>query len=256
MWFKRNIILLLSTFVLIKQLHITSNYITSDIFDNVYVINNYELKQFDRNCTLLNTYSNSNLGNISFVDASNPLRILVFYEDFNTILFLNNKLSPTVEPFSLDNIGYSNVSCACSSSQNGFWIFDSQNMQPVLVSSFLSVMYKGSNITIPDSIPASLPIYMCEQGKKLFLAFKNYGLFIFDHTGMQQQFIAIDSLKYIQIKGTQALYLSGNELYQLNLENNTKTEIKTNVKNIYGFTFLKDMLILANNKLISFYMLN
>lgn len=256
MWTKINIILLLSGFTLMKQLSVNSNYITSDIFDNIYAVNKYELNQFDKEGTLLNTYSNRNLGNISFMDVSNPLRILVFYNNFNSILFLNNKLSPIAESVSLDDIGFSSVGSACSSSQNGFWIFDLRNMQPVLISSSLSILYKGSNITIPDSLSSSLPIYMCEDGKKLYLAFQHYGLFIFDQTGMQQQFIPIDSLKYLHIRGTQAYYLAGNQLYQLNIENNSKSEIKINIEKCYGFALLNDILILASDRQVSFYKAN
>ncbi len=256
MWAKINIVLFLSGFVLLKQLPVNSNYITSDIFDNVYTVNKYELNQFDKEGALLNTYSGRNLGNISFIDVSNPLRILVFYNNFNSILFLNNKMSPITESVSLDDIGFSSVGSACSSSQNGFWIYDSRNMQPVLLSANLTVLYKGSNITVPDSLSSSLPIYMCEQGKKLYLAFQNYGLFVFDQTGMQQRFLSIDSLKYMQIRGTQAYYSSGNKLYQLNLENNAKSEIKTDEEKFYGFALLKNVLILADDGLISFYKVN
>lgn len=256
MWVKLNIVLLLSGFALIKQLPVNSNYITSDIFDNVYAVNKYELNQFDKKGILLSTYSNRNLGNIGFIDVSNPLRILVFYNNFNSILFLNNKLSPITESVSLDYIGFSSVGSACSSSQNGFWIFDSRNMQPVLISSSLSVLYKGSNITVPDSLSSSLPIYMCEEGKKLYLAFKDYGLFVFDQTGMQQQFIPIDSLKYMQIRGTQAYFSSGNKLFQLNLENNTKSEIKMDQEKYYGFALIKDELILADHRQVCFYKVN
>ncbi|GAB4457602.1 MAG: hypothetical protein Fur0028_12080 [Bacteroidales bacterium] len=243
---------MIAGFVLSRQVPIKSNYITSDIFDKVYITSKSDLYQINAEGDVLNTYSNRNLGEITFVDATNPMRILLFYVNFNQLVFINNKLSPISEPVSLDDLGFTSVGIACSSSQNGFWIFDTRNSQPVLISSTLQVVYKGTKIQLPDTL-SPFPIYMGEQGKKIFLAFQNMGVYIFDQTGMQEKFIPITNLQYFQVSGSVIYYLTDNTLHYMNLENMEVLSIDVDNQPFYGFAFLKDKVVLADKMQLCFY---
>lgn len=69
-------------------------------------------------------YTNVSLGNLTSVDLYNPLQIVLFYKDFNTIILLDNQLSETHRingnkletPIYFDNVGLA--------SRNQFWFFD------------------------------------------------------------------------------------------------------------------------------------
>src|SRR5690349_15983847 len=58
--------------------------------NNYYIKNNVFIKQ---NETQTWEYKNVALGKITSVDYVNPLKIVVFYEDFNTIITLDNQLN-------------------------------------------------------------------------------------------------------------------------------------------------------------------
>ncbi|MEL6988264.1 MAG: hypothetical protein AAGK97_10580, partial [Bacteroidota bacterium] len=47
-------------------------------------------------------YSDYDLGDIEIIDVSNPLKILLYYADFQTIVFLDNNLSE-IERIKLNN---------------------------------------------------------------------------------------------------------------------------------------------------------
>ncbi|MDD1475334.1 hypothetical protein MEO41_29325, partial [Dolichospermum sp. ST_sed4] len=68
--------------------------------------------------------SDKSIGNIGFVDASDPLKILLFYRDFGQIRFLDNSLSPQGNTILLDNIGFGSSTMVCSSDQNGIWLYE------------------------------------------------------------------------------------------------------------------------------------
>lgn len=239
-------------FVLSKQIPVKSNYITSDIFNNLYIVSKTDLQKLNEEGILLNTYSNKNLGDITFVDATNPMRIVLFYVHFNQVVFLNNKLSPLSEPILLDDLGFTSVGGVCNSSQNGFWIFDSRNSQLVMISSSLQLVFKGTKINIPDSVP-SIPIFMSEHGKKVFLAFQNLGFYIFDQTGMQEKFIPVSSLQFMHVSGSTVYYLAEGKLWHMNVENMTTSLIEIDCLPFYGFTVIKDKIIFADGKMLSIY---
>src|SRR5690606_38794399 len=76
-------------------------------------------------------YNNFQLGDITSVNTFNPLKINVFYRDFNTVVVLNNSLTEifkidfnTIQP-------YKNVTHISSGFDNTLWIFnqDTQNLE-------------------------------------------------------------------------------------------------------------------------------
>lgn len=239
-------------FVLSKQIPVKSNYITSDIFNNIYIVSKTDVQKLNEDGIVLNTYSNKNLGDITFVDATNPMRIILFYVHFNQVVFLNNKLSPLSEPILLDDLGFTSVGGVCNSTQNGFWIFDSRNNQLVMISSSLHVVFKGTKINLPDSV-SSIPVFMCEYGKKVFIAFQNLGYYIFDQTGMQEKFIPISNLQFMYVSGSTIYFLAEGKLWQMNVKNMTTSPIEIDCSTFYGFTVIKDKIIFADKHMLSIY---
>ena len=70
-----------------------ADYFTSDNLGNAYLIKGHEIFKYLPNGKLFNRYSNLMLGNITSVDATNPLKLLLFYRDFSKIQFLDNQLA-------------------------------------------------------------------------------------------------------------------------------------------------------------------
>ena len=111
-----------SKFSLIKTIDVESDFFTSDNQSNIYVVKGKDLTKFDKTGKELYKYSNKNFGSIRFVDASNMLRVLVFYKDFLQVIFLDNTLSIIGDPINIEKIGFQQTQLVCSSSNNGIWV--------------------------------------------------------------------------------------------------------------------------------------
>lgn len=74
-------------------------------------------------------YKNVSLGKITKADILNPLKIVLFYEDFNSAVLLDNQLNKITEiNFSQNNVPIVVTSIGMST-QNQLWIYNSLNQQ-------------------------------------------------------------------------------------------------------------------------------
>ena len=117
----------------IDSIFIAHTQFTIDKFDALYIVSpDNELQKLNSNHKIAFRYSNSRLGNFSSIDVSNPLAIICFYEDFQTIIFLDRTLSPLTE-IDLGDWGFNNVTATCSSGNNQIWIYDASHMQLIQI---------------------------------------------------------------------------------------------------------------------------
>jgi hypothetical protein len=96
--------------------------ISIDNFDTTYFIDNNVFNKKSSKKTI--TYNNIQLGDVTSANAFNPLKINLFYKDFNTVIILDNRLAEifkidfnTVEP-------YKNISNVSTGHDNTLWLFN------------------------------------------------------------------------------------------------------------------------------------
>ncbi len=106
-----------------------SKFVGLDNFGTQYYLNgNIFYKKTPANTI---NYSNVQLGNISTVNIFNPLKIILFYQNFNTVIILDNRLA---EVFKIDfntTQPYKNISHVSTGNDNTIWTFnlDLQQLQ-------------------------------------------------------------------------------------------------------------------------------
>ncbi len=98
-----------------------------DSFGYYYNIKNNVFSKIKNNESF--EYKNIALGEISHVDINNPLKIVVFYENFNTIILLDNQLNE-LQKINLSENEIPIVATAVGlASQNRLWIYNNLTQQ-------------------------------------------------------------------------------------------------------------------------------
>jgi hypothetical protein len=127
----------------------TTTIVSVDNFDNLFYINNNEL--FLQKKLEPISYSNIQLGEIASANAFNPLKINVFYKDFNTIVILDNRLA---EIFRIDfNTieAYRNVSHISTGNDNTLWLYN-QDTNQLEVYDYLANKTRVQTLPIAETI--------------------------------------------------------------------------------------------------------
>nr|WP_315145300.1 hypothetical protein [uncultured Flavobacterium sp.] len=98
-----------------------------DGMGNLYYIKNNAF--YKKNEKELWQYKNVSLGKITKIDIQNQLKIMLYYENFNTIILLDNQLNETQKINFSENEIPILVSASGIASQNRLWIYNSLTQQ-------------------------------------------------------------------------------------------------------------------------------
>ena len=241
-----------SKFNLITTIDTEADFFTTDSQGNVYIVKGNELKKYDKTGKLLYSYSNKTLGNIDFVDASNMLRLLVFYKNYITIVFLDDTLTLSGEPINLDELDFQQAQLVCSSYNSSLWLYDQRNIELVRINQNFEKIVGTGNLSILLNIPIQ-PNYLVENNNKVYLNNPSTGILIFDIYGTYYKTAPIKNLQSFQPIADWIYFTSDKKLKAYNLKTAEEIEFSVPESDFKNFRLETDVLILQNNKSVQLY---
>jgi hypothetical protein len=241
-----------SKFNLITTIKVESDFITSDNQSNIYIVKGNELTKYDKTGKELYKYSNKNFGNISFVDASNMLKILVFYKDFLQVVLLDNTLSLNGEPVSLEQIGYVQGQLACTSHNSGMWIYDQQNFEIVRLDQNLIQTQKTGNLTAMLNTDLQ-PNFLLEYNNRVYLNNPSSGVLIFDVYGTYYKTLPVQTSLRFQPLGDWVYFFSGKNVKAYNILTSEEKQFEIPLTDFQNFRLEMGILILQAQNSIFLY---
>jgi hypothetical protein len=187
------------------------NYFTTDNIGNIYTVKEDELIKYISSGKLFARYSNLKLGSITTVDATNPLKLLLYYRDFQQLVFLDNQLTTNSEPISLEALGYEQTDLVCAGANNSFWIFNKQNNDLIRFNeNSKKVAFTGN---LKQILKADIkPNFMREHNGYLFLNSPETGIYVFDIFGTFSRVISLKNLKQFEVN-EDIIYYQKDSLY-------------------------------------------
>jgi hypothetical protein len=203
-----------------------------DDFGNIYLITQNEISKYNNAGVLQKKFSTKRYGKIEFVDAMNPLKLLVYYKDFQQLLFLDNQLTASSNMISLETIGFEQTSLVCSSTNNSFWIYDKQNNELLRFNSDLNCLVKTGNLKRILNLELK-PNFIKEHNNYIYVNCPNEGILVFDIYGTYDKTIAIKNLQEFNIVNGDIFYFENKTLKQYQSKNfNT-------IEKVYSDTLIK-----------------
>lgn len=206
---------------LIKTIPINGKFLTTDNLNNAYVITDAnELIKLDANGEKLFSYSEKNFGELSFVDASNPLKILVFFPQYSAVITLDKTLSP-LGTYNLRNAGITRVNSVCLSQDNNIWIFDEQDFKLKKLDENLKVVRESDDVslTINNSLK---PNFLVERNNWIFLNDPQIGILQFDSYGTYFKTIPLKNFNDFQVLEDRIFYFENNSLQSFQIQTSEK----------------------------------
>ena len=200
-------------------------------------------------------YQNRQLGSIESIDVTNPQKIMLYYKDYQTIVFLDNVLTET-ERINLINWEYTDIEAVAKSNDNNIWIYDLSVMKLVKLDSRGSVIYE-SNTMRDYNLDDMHVLKIVESRNQVFLLTAEHGMQLFDNYGQFIKSIPIEGTEDFQTDGRYITYLSKGILTSFSLadlayykEKIDDIDLTTAIqarktKNSYVIRFPKEIIIIS-----------
>ena len=153
------------------------------------------------------TYTNFQLGEISSANIFNPLKINIFYKDFNTVILLDNRLAEFFKINFTTITPYRNISFVSTGFDNTLWIFN-QDTQQLELYDYLAEKSRFKTIPVSTEILDLKSDYnYCYLLTKKYLYIYNYfGSLIHKYKNEGYESLAFDKVHLI-LKASKKLYI-------------------------------------------------
>lgn len=194
-----------SAFKLVASINVDAKEIQTDRMGNLYVVSKTnQLYKYSSVGKLLSTLNYNYSGNISLIDASNPLEIYVFYRELNSIVFLDNNLAFRGD-INLSNFSIGQASSIARSYDNGIWVFDVADLQVKKLSKEGSISLQSANVRQFTQANSVMPTFMYDNNDRLYVNDSALGIMVFD--------VFTNFIKTLPIKGIIDFKVLGDDLY-------------------------------------------
>jgi len=156
-------------------------------------------------------YTNFQLGNITSIDILNPLKITLFYEDFNTVIILDNTLNEIKRIDFNMTAQFKNLAAATTANDRNLWIFDTNTQQ-------LEVFNYVQEKTPVQNLPISEKVIMIKSNYNFCKVLSTTSLYTYNIYGSLLSQQDLSGVTDFSMNNTDVIFLKDELLYFTNNE--------------------------------------
>lgn len=230
-------------------------YMNVDLLDNIYLITaGNQLKKLNSKGDSLAVFNDvKKYGNPSYIDVSNPLKTLVYYKNFSTVVILDRLLAMrTTINFRKQNIF--SVKAIATSYDNNIWLFDEQDSKLKKIDDDGKLLQESTDLRLlVDSVPS--PSQIIDSDNLVYLYDERKGFYIFDYYGALKNTIPFPGWENTAIAGKKMYGFSANTLfsYELSSLNLKKYKLPAFFKNYQAIKAINNKVYLLKEDGIEVY---
>ncbi|MEO6254618.1 MAG: hypothetical protein ABIO79_15005 [Ferruginibacter sp.] len=207
-----------SAFKYLKTIPGDFTYFNVDNLDNIYLItNNSQLKKLNANGDSVGVFNDvKKYGNPDYIDVTNPLKALLYYKNYSTVVMLDRLLTVrnTIN-FRKQNIF--SVNNVTLSYDNYIWIFDEEDLKLKKIDEEGKLLQATTDWRMLfDTVPA--PVKIVDRDNFVYLYDPLKGFYIFDYYGSFKNRLAFLNWTNVEVNGNTVYGFANNKLYSYELK--------------------------------------
>lgn len=206
-----------SSFKLVKRINGDIAAFTIDNLDNVYLLSSTnQIKKLNSNGDSVGVYNAvRKFGQATLIDVSNPLKVLVYYRDFATIVMLDRFLN-MINTIDLRKSNILQVRAIGQSYDNKIWVYDELESKLKKIDDDGSLLQETPDFRqLFGSAPSPQKIF--DQDKFVYLYDSAQAVFVFDYYGALKNKILISGWKNFKVSAKYIYGSQGNKLFRYDI---------------------------------------
>ena len=213
-------------YVLQQTLETDAVQFATDKLQNIYLVNaKNKIIKLDKTVNQQYLYSNNRLGELTYIDATNPFKLLLFYPDFGNIVVLDRTLTENGS-FNLFDLNLLQVNAVGTASDNGIWLYDPLNFKLKKINQRGDVIVQSADMSLTLNTQLQ-PNFVVEKEQRVYLNDPEVGILVFDLFGQYLKTIQRKGLDDFQIIDGRCIYYDQEALYAFNLQSLISEPIQT-----------------------------
>lgn len=176
-------------------------YFTTSPSGELFTINQgNQLKKYNSNGDSVGVFNDvKKYGKLSYVDAQNPWKTILYYEGFETIVLLDKYLK-SLGSINLRDKNFFGVKAVATSYDNNIWIFDGRDMKIKKLDENGNLLLASVDLRqVFDDVPD--PQKIIDRDGLLYLYDSTRGIYIFDYYGSFRTLLPFKNWKGIFVFG-------------------------------------------------------
>lgn len=199
------------------------NFYTDNLGDIFLVSKSNQIKKLDPDLDSVAVFNDvRRYGNIYSLDVSNPLKIVVYYKDFTTIVVLDRFLNAR-NTIDLRKYGILQAKAVAQSYDNNYWVFDKLDNTIKKIDDNGNVLLQSSDFRVLFTEQYNFSGIFDSNGL-LYLYDEKKGWLVFDYYGTYKQRLEMSNRKIVQL-GADIITCDSSYLYHYNTTTLTETKI-------------------------------
>ena len=215
-----------SSFSFLKTIPGNFSYFNVDNLDNIYLVTNTsQLKKLNSNGDSVAVFNDvKRYGNPSSIDVTNPLKVLLYYKNYSTVVVLDRLLTIRNNiNFRKQNIF--SVNSVCLSYDNNIWVFDEEDYKLKKIDEEGKLLLETTGWRLLfDTVPS--PSQLIDRDNFVYLYDSEKGFYIFDYYGSFKNRLAFLNWTHVEVNGKTMYGFSDGKLYSYELKSLTLKEYK------------------------------
>ena len=186
----------------------------ADNLGNIYPITrSNQLKKYSSKVDSMGVFNNvRKYGKLTYIDATNPLKTLLFYKDFRTILVLDRFLN-LVDTIDLRKQNIFQVKAIAQSYDNNIWVFDEQESRLRKIGEDGKLISETADLRLVlDEAP--IPVSIFDQNGYVYMYDPLKGMYVFDYYGALKNKHTLLNWTDVQVIGNNILGRKDGRLLQ------------------------------------------
>ena len=203
-----------SLFRFLKKLDYPVSFFTVGNLGELFTIDiNNQLKKYDEKGDSAGVYNQvTRHGRLSYVEAQNPWKVILYYQNFSTIVLLDKYLKE-IGSINLRNKNIFRVKAVTTTYDNNIWLYDEQDNKLKKIDDSGNLLSETTDLRqLLDVVPTPQKIF--DQDGFVYLYDPANGLYQFDYYGSFKQKFAFLNWKDFTVIGKVVYGLGEDHLYK------------------------------------------